>query len=117
MASHSFWDRVKPWECATCGMKNISANKDACPKCHTARHGTAAAVTQDATGQTTVTYTGQKEMEQGIATMAAAGWAVKSQAAYQPGSGVGRVLALGVVGALVFKPNTKFVVVFERVAH
>lgn len=37
--SQKFGDRIRPWQCATCGKKNISANKAACPKCHALRAG------------------------------------------------------------------------------
>jgi hypothetical protein len=69
---------------------------------------------QAAPQQVTREYKGNKEMLAGVQQMQRAGWRVVSQTGYQPGAGVGRVLALGVVGAAVFKPGAKFIVTFER---
>lgn len=110
----SFADRVRPWTCAACGAANISANKTACPKCQTPRAGSAAAQVEEATGQTTREYEGEQALQAGIAQMARQGWRVVSQTSYQPSSGVGRTVALGVVGAAIFKPKARFVVVFTR---
>jgi hypothetical protein len=106
-------ERVKPWVCGACGQTNISANKTACPKCHEPRAGSAAAVAQDATGQTSRTYEGERALAEGIAAMARQGWRVVSQTSYQPRAGLGRVALLG-IGAAVIKPPVKFVVIFER---
>lgn len=113
--SQSFRDRIRPWQCDTCGAKNLSANKTECPKCPAPRVGSAAAAAQDMSGQTTRTYKGEKAMLEGIAMMARQGWQVVSQSSFQPRAGVGRTLALGVVGAALIKPPMKFVVTFARV--
>jgi hypothetical protein len=109
----SFWDRVKPWDCV-CGQKNISANRGDCPKCHTPRAGTAAAVLEASVGQTTRIYEGEQALQAGIAEMARQGWRVASQSAYQPPAGVGRIVALGWAAKLA-QPAIKFSVVFERI--
>src|SRR6185503_14811350 len=96
----SFADRVKPWQCAACGQKNISANKKDCPKCHEPRAGSAAAQAQEATGQTTRIYEGEKALQEGIAAMARQGWRVVSQSSFQPRAGAGRVVALGIFAAV-----------------
>lgn len=111
----SFWEKVKPWQCAVCGHKNISANDSACPACGAPRAGSPAALAEDASGQTTRVYEGDKALQDGIAQMARGGWRVVSQSSFQPSSGVGRTVALGFIGALVFKPPAKFTVVFERI--
>lgn len=110
----SFADRIKPWTCAACGQANISANKQECPKCHEPRAGSAGAAAQEMSGQTTRVYEGEKALQEGIAAMARQGWRVVSQTPFQPRSGLGRTLALGVVGAALLKPATKWSVVFER---
>lgn len=106
----NFADRIKPWTCAGCGQANISANKKACPSCGTRRD----AVAEIASGQATRTYEGEAAMRAGIEQMLAAGWQVKDTVSYQPSSGVGRAVALGVIGAMVFKPAARFVVSFTR---
>lgn len=111
--TQSLRDRIKPWQCAACGQKNISANKTDCPKCHEPRAGSAAATAQDATGQTTRTYEGEKALQEGIAAMARQGWRVVSQASFQPRAGAGRIVALGLLAA-VAKPPMKFTVVYQR---
>src|SRR6185437_8228793 len=103
MPSGDFWDRVRPWECANCHKQNISANQTECPKCGVARPGTAEAIAQDATGQTTRVYEGEKALQAGIREMAKLGWRVVSQSSHQPSSGVGRTVALGIIGAAMFK--------------
>ncbi|MDE1904954.1 MAG: hypothetical protein KGH75_00705 [Rhodospirillales bacterium] len=114
--SQSFRDRIRPWECAACHTKNISANKTECPKCHEPRAGSAAAAAQEASGQTTRIYEGEQALQAGIAEMARQGWRVVSQSSHQPSSGVGRAVALGGIGAMIFKPPIKFTVIFERIA-
>lgn len=111
----SFRDRIMPWQCGSCGQQHISANKSDCPACHAPRAGSAASQSEDATGQTTREYEGEKAMRDGIALMARQGWRVTSQSSYQPSSGVGRTVALGFIGAAIFKPQARFVVVYERV--
>lgn len=112
----SFWERIKPWQCAACGEKNISANQTDCPKCQTPRPGSAGALAAEASGQTTRVYEGEDALRTGIAQMAAQGWRVLSQSSHQPSSGVGRALTLGLVGAAIFKPPIRFTVIFERMA-
>jgi hypothetical protein len=109
----SFMDRIKPWACAECGQKNISANKQACPNCYAPRGGSPEAEAEAQTGQKTRTYEGEKDMREGITRMGQQGWKVVSQSAYQPRAGLGRVALLG-LGALVIKPKAKFTVVYER---
>jgi hypothetical protein len=113
MMMPGFLDRIKPWTCAECGHKNISANKQACPECYAPRSGTPDAEAEAQTGQKTRTYSGEKDMREGIARMAQQGWKVVSQSSYQPRAGVGRVIALGLFAAVI-KPNAKFTVVYER---
>lgn len=108
----SFMDRIKPWACAECGQKNISANKQACPNCYAPRGGSPEAEAEAQTGQKTRTYEGEKDMREGITRMGQQGWKVVSQSAYQPRAGLGRVALLG-LGALVIKPKAKFTVVYE----
>lgn len=112
----SFMDRIKPWKCDVCGTANISANKEQCPKCGAPRDGTAGAAAEDASGQTTRVYEGEKALAEGIAQMARAGWRVVSQSSFQPRAGAGRTVALGFVGAAVWKPPMKFSVIFEKIA-
>jgi hypothetical protein len=108
-----FMDRYKPWACDECGKKNISANKQACPECYAPRSGTEAADAELANGQKVRTYEGEKDMQAGIKRMAALGWKVESQSAYQPRAGLGRVALLG-FGALVIKPKAKFTVIYAK---
>ena len=108
----SFKEKIKPWECPSCGQKRIASNKLECPKCDLPRPGTDA----DTLGQITVTYEGEKQMHHGIEHMQRHGWAVTSQSAYQPRAGLGRIALLG-LGALVMKPNAKFVVTFSKVVN
>jgi sRNA-binding protein len=106
----------KPWACAECGQKNISANKQVCPKCHIARPGSDAAnaeAAEVASGQTTRTYEGEKARDAGIVEMSKQGWKVTSVNAYQPRAGAGRIVALGLLAA-VAKPPMRFTVIFER---
>lgn len=111
----SFADRIRPWQCAVCGQQNISANKRECPQCGEPRAGSSGAQAQDASGQTTRTYEGEKALTAGIAQMARQGWRVVSQSSFQPRAGAGRTVALGFVGAALWKPPMKFQVIFERV--
>lgn len=69
---------------------------------------------QNAAGQQVMEYTGSDAMQRGITEMARSGWRVASQTSYQPRAGCMRVVLLGGIGALVFKPRTKFSVVFTR---
>lgn len=110
----SFADRIRPWQCAVCGEKNISANKSVCPHCGAPRAGTPEAQAEAASGQTTRVYEGEQALAAGIAAMARQGWRVVSQTSFQPRAGVGRTVALGFVGAALFKPKPKFQVVYER---
>jgi hypothetical protein len=107
-------DRIKPWECPECGQQHISANKNACPNCYAPRPGTPASETEAAAGQLTRTYEGEKDMQAGIQRMAKRGWKVVSQSGYQPRAGLGRVVALGLMAAVI-KPKAKFIVIYERV--
>jgi hypothetical protein len=109
----SFMNRIKPWECAECGKKNISANKQECPDCYAPRAGTPAAEAEAASGQITRTYEGEKDMREGIARLAKQGWKIVSQSSYQPGAGLGRIALLG-LGAAIIKPKAKFTVIYER---
>lgn len=60
-------------------------------------------------------YGSSKEFEHGIADMAAQGYhLVGSPTVYQPRAGVGRMLALGPVGAAVIKPKQKILATFSR---
>lgn len=113
--AQSFRDKIRPWTCAACGQANISANKGACPQCHTPRTGTAQATAEDASGQTTRIYEGEKALAAGIAEMARLGWRVVSQSSFQPRAGVGRTVALGFIGAALVKPPQKWTVIFERI--
>lgn len=117
-----FMERITPWECRACGRKNISANLGTCPQCGARRGSTEAPTTPVATttavrsvggAQKVVTYTGEKAMQRGISSMARQGWRVVSQSSYQPRAGVGRILLIGVFAA-IWKPKTRFQVVFER---
>lgn len=114
MPSSEFWEKVRPWECAACHTKNISANKSECPSCQQPRAGSAEASAQEASGQATRGYEGEKALHAGIAAMAKQGWRVVSQSSHQPSAGVGRALTLG-LGALVLKPKMHFTVIFERI--
>lgn len=111
----SFADRIRPWECAVCGQKGISANKNACPTCHAPRAGTAGAQAEELSGQTTRIYEGEQALTEGIQAMARQGWRVVSQDSFQPRAGVGRTVALGFVGAALWKPPMRFTVLFERI--
>lgn len=113
MPKQSFWERIQPWYCPVC-KHPVAANVDTCPKCGATKPGSAAAQAEDLTGQTTREYEGEKALQAGIAAMAAQGWRVVSQTSYQPRAGLGRVALLG-LGALVIKPEMKFVVTFQRV--
>lgn len=108
----SFKEKIKPWECSSCGQKHIAATHTECPKCDLPRPGTDA----DMLGQITITYEGEKQMRKGIEHMQRHGWQVSSQSAYQPRAGLGRIALLG-IGALVIKPNAKFVVTFSKVVN
>ncbi len=55
----SYWDRIKPWNCATCGKANISANYYACPQCQTPRPGSAEEAAEQASGTLTRVYEGE----------------------------------------------------------
>lgn len=110
----SFRERIKPWACAVCGQANISANKSECPQCHSPRAGSAAASAEEASGQTTRVYEGERALREGIAQMARQGWRVVSQDSFQPRAGVGRTVALGFLGAALVKPKAKFTVIYER---
>lgn len=110
----SFADRIRPWQCAVCDERNISANKGACPACGAPRAGTAGADAEAASGQTTRVYEGEQALAAGIAAMARQGWRVVSQTSFQPRAGVGRTVALGFVGAALWKPKPKWTVIFER---
>lgn len=108
-----FMDRITPWTCDECGQKRISANKSACPECYAPRPGSPEADAEAKTGQRIRFYEGQKDMTAGIARMARLGWKVQSQSSYQPRAGVGRIVALGLMAAVI-KPKAKFQVVYER---
>ncbi len=76
----------------------------------------AGAITADeiAAGQVVREYKSVGDMQQGIAKMAAQGWRVQSQTSYQPRQGAGRIIALGFVGAALFKPKAHFIVTYTR---
>jgi hypothetical protein len=114
-SGQSFADRIRPWECAVCGQKNISANKGDCPHCHAPRAGSSGAQAEEVSGQTTRVYEGEKALTAGITAMAHQGWRVVSQNSFQPRAGAGRTVALGFVGAALWKPPVKHVITFERV--
>lgn len=65
-------------------------------------------------GQEVREYKGAHEAQAGIATMARQGWRVSSQSSYQPRAGCLRILMLGGIGALVWKPKPRFVVTYTR---
>jgi hypothetical protein len=133
MATQSFLERFRPWTCEACGKKNISANKSECPQCYEPRTGAALHTeiaqveTPFATSQAperravakgvkqiTRTYKGQKALEKGIKKMARQGWQVQSQSSFQPRAGVGRIVLLGIMAAVI-KPQTKWVVVYSKI--
>lgn len=62
----------------------------------------------------TVTYKGEAEYKHGIAHMQRHGWRIQATASNQPRSGCMRVLMLGGIGALIWKPKAHFVVTFAR---
>lgn len=120
---------ITPWTCAACGKQFIPGSKSVCPECFAVRGSTeaneeaiAAAAMSAAhaspaerkTKQVTRTFKGDKELRHGIAHMQRHGWRVSSQSSYQPRSGLTRVILLGGIGALIWKPKPKFVVTFER---
>lgn len=89
-------------------------NPGAVPAVSVAAPAVGAAVVAAGPQQITREYTCAKEMMAGIAQMERVGWRVQSQSSYQPSAGVGRVVALGFIGAAVIKPKAKFVVTFTR---
>src|SRR5579859_5820227 len=110
----SWRDRMRPWNCAACGQI-VAGDKAECPKCHQPRPGSHAAQVEAASSQVTRVYEGEQALTAGIAAMARDGWRVVSQSSFQPGSGVGRTVALGFIGAALIKPPVKFTVIFERI--
>ena len=67
--------------------------------------------------QTTVrTYKGQSEFERDAKRLAEQGWEVKTVTSQQPRSGCLRIIALGGIGALVFKPKPVVIVTYTRAA-
>jgi hypothetical protein len=117
---------IMPWTCQACGKQYIPGNKTVCPDCFAVRgtsdanpEAIAAAAAAGATAdhrarQVTRTYKGDKALRHGIAHMQRHGWRVASQSSFQPRAGLGRVIMLGGIGALVWKPKPAFVVTFER---
>lgn len=73
-----------------------------------------AIVQQNMAGQTVQEYAGADAMQRGIMEMTRQGWRVQSQSSFQPRAGCMRVLMLGGIGALVFKPKPHFLVTFTR---
>jgi hypothetical protein len=73
------------------------------------------AATLAAVGQVTYRYKGERRMRAAIATMAQHGWRVQTQSSHQPRSGCLRVVMLGGIGALIWKPKEVHTVTFERV--
>jgi hypothetical protein len=61
-----------------------------------------------------IRYKGEKAYRKGLQKMAAKGWDVKSCVSSVPRSGCLRIILLGGLLALVFRPKTEFHVVFER---
>ncbi len=65
--------------------------------------------------ETTVkTYHSAKEFEQDQRKMAAQGWQVTTTTSNQPRAGIGRTLALGVVGAAIFRQKPEIIVTYQR---
>lgn len=60
------------------------------------------------------TYKDQKAFSRDVSKMLQAGWIIASQTTYQPRSGIGRFLALGGIGALVFRPKQQVMVTYQR---
>jgi hypothetical protein len=64
--------------------------------------------------QTWRVYRGIPQMQRGLAAMQQDGWRVVDTLEYSHRSGLGRVVARGGVGALLWKPQVDQVVTFER---
>lgn len=59
-------------------------------------------------------YIGEKAMRNAILSMQNQGYRVSSQSSYQPRSGCMRVILLGGIGALIWKPKPVFVLTYVR---
>jgi hypothetical protein len=59
-------------------------------------------------------YKGDGAMRSGITSMQKQGWRVSSQSSFQPRSGCMRIILLGGIGALLFKPKPVFLVTYVR---
>lgn len=60
-------------------------------------------------------YKNIKAYQKDAPNMTAQGWHVQDTTSHQPRQGVGRVVALGFVGAALFKPKPKIIVTYSRV--
>lgn len=58
-------------------------------------------------------YKDQKEYQKDAGKMTAQGYDIQSVVSEQPRSGCGRFVALGGIGALVFKPKPELVVTYK----
>jgi hypothetical protein len=112
--TQTFADRIRPWQCQACGKPHISANKHACPHCHTPRGAAKPDTDQQDHQARVVTYASEEEMAAGVAAMLAQGWQVAGQSSYTPRKGVGRTL-LG--GFLFFNRKPVTVVTYTRTAQ
>jgi hypothetical protein len=61
-------------------------------------------------------YQNEKEYQKDAGKMAAKGYEVASVVSEQPRSGCGRFVALGGIGALIFKPKPVLVVTYRLAA-
>jgi hypothetical protein len=66
--------------------------------------------------QTMKRYKDQRAFQKDAPNMLARGWYIQSQNSYQPRAGIGRIVALGGIGALVFKPKEQVMVTYVRSA-
>lgn len=58
-------------------------------------------------------YRDEKQYQKDAAKMAAKGYEIQSVVSEQPRSGCGRFIALGGIGAIIFKPKPELVVTYR----
>lgn len=59
-------------------------------------------------------YKSDKQYRKDAVVMAQAGWEVASVTSEQQRSGCGRIIMLGGIGALIWKPKPQLVVTYQR---
>ncbi len=59
-------------------------------------------------------YKSERAYRKNAKRMAASGWSVVNAVSEQPRSGCGRIIMLGGIGSLIWRPKPRFVVTYER---